>query len=592
MTDRRLAWTSLIVLLCSGVALACPAADDTLPDSDVLMRALGDEIARSMNLQMEDLEKPYFIQYTVEDSVSYQLTATYGAITGKARDRSRDFHGQVRVGSYELDNTNFSSGGGFFGGRGGGGSRASLPIVDDYLAIRQAIWWATDQDYKNAVETLTKKRAHMKDKNLEDRPNDFSKAPVVEQTEPGAVLSFDHALWVENLKKLSGHFKSYPQIQDSQVQLLVAAGNTYVVNSEGTRVRSADVGTLLIINAEMQAEDGMKMTDSLSYVGDTTEDYPAIDTIIADIDKMVAELSKATASPILERYSGPVLFDGRAACQMFKTLVAGGVAGQVDPVGTQRRMFEGTKNLEKKIGQRILPKKFSIYDDPTVKEFKGKPLMGHFRYDDEGVPAEKVDIVEGGKLEAMVMSRVPTKVQSGSNGHGRRSSGAGSIEAAIGCLFIQDEDGVSDEELKAGLIEAARDEGLEYGLRVAALRDAGLGSSRSDIFSFIMRMQRGGGEPGLGDPVLAYKVYVEDGHEELIRGVEFGQVQINALKDIIAASKDQTVHNYVAFGFSGATPPSSIIAPAVVFEELDLAKIEQEQEKLPILEAPLVRGAS
>jgi TldD protein len=595
MKTRRFTELIAIALLSLTPAGVVRAADETLPDSQVLMKALVDEITRSMDLQVEDLEKPYFIQYSADDVIAYQVSASHGAITGFDRERSRRFYSQVRVGSPELDNTNFAGDQGRFyiiggRGRGGGGGQATLPVDDDYAAIRQAIWWATDQDYKDAVETLSKKRAYMRDKNIEDRPNDFSEAAPVEHIEPTAVLSFDQAAWKENVRRLSAHFKQYEQVQDSSVQLLVGAGNSYVVNSEGAHVRTADFGALMFVTADVQAEDGMRLGGSRSYAGDCTDDFPPIERILADIDTMVEKLTEAMEAPEVEQYTGPVLFDGRAAAQMFQVLLADGVAGEVDPVGTQRRMFAGAENLEKKVGQRILPRSFQVYDDPTVKEADGKALLGHYKYDDEGVPAQRVDIVVDGKLENMCMSRVPTKKLTGTNGHGRRASGASEPGAAVACLFIENKDGLPEAELKAALIEAAKDEGLEYGVRVAAIKSAGLGSSMSEMLSLVMgRGRRGGGGTRLGDPIIAYKVYVEDGREEPFRGCEFGPVEVGDLRRISAAGDTPYVHNYVGIGFGGATPPSTILAPPVLFEELELYKIEQEYDKLPILNAPLAR---
>jgi hypothetical protein len=498
MQQRVLRTTGVLVIFAAGALPS--AASDVLPDSDLILRAMTDELTRSMQLQMEDLEMPYFIRYAVADSITYEISAAYGALTGSRRARSRTFHGQTRVGSYELDNTNFTSGGGgfFFGGRSGGGSaRASLPLDGDYSAIRQAIWRATDRNYKNAVETLTKKRSYMKDKNIEDRPDDFTKAPVVEHLEDGAKLEFDKSQWQENCKRLSARFKKYQQIQNSNVQLYVGAGNTYIVNSEGTRVRTGDAGVLLIITAEVQADDGMKFSDNRSYIGDTTKDLPQLEEILEDIDQMVEKLGKLMKAPILEEYSGPVLFDGLAAGQMFRKMLAEGIAGEVEPVGTQRRTLTGAKNLQKKLNKRILPKTMAVYDDPSKKEHGDDLLFGHYRYDDEGVPAQKVDIVVDGKLKDMAMSRVPTKELSGSNGHGRRPPGGSEVQAAVGCLFIEDQNGVSDEQLKQALIEATEEQDLEYGIRVASIRSAGLTSSRSDLLAMLMRMRTGGGDSSL-----------------------------------------------------------------------------------------------
>lgn len=584
---------TLGLVLCPVCVATAVAADEILPDSKVLMRALVDEITRSLSLQMEDLQKPYFLQYTVDDTLYYGITAKFGDITSSDRRRTRDFYSTTRVGSYELDNTNFvgdqSGFFAFFGG-GMGGGRASLPLDEDYTAIRQSIWWATDQDYKDAVETLTKKQAYMKDKNLQDRPNDFSKAATVEHVESTAKLNFDRDGWEKKIKKLSAQFNKYPQIQDSTVQLLAAAGNTYIVNSEGTRLRTGDSGALLLISASLQAADGMKISDSWDYYGDSPKGLPTVKQILSDIDKSVAVLTAVAEAPILERYTGPVLFDGMAAAQMFRTMLAEGVAGSAEPVGTQRRGMTGAGSLEKKLGQRIFPKSFDVYDDPTAREAAGTSMIGHYRYDDEGVKAEKASIVVDGELEGMVMSRVPTKKLSGTNGHARRSPNSGATKPAIACLFVTDEEGVSDSKLKARLIEAAEDEGLEYGLRIARIRAMGIGSSRMDLFASLMRMQQRGGQEGLGDPILAYKVYVEDGREELVRGLEFGPVKTRDLKRLLAGGNTPAVYNYVGVGFMGATPATSIIAPGVLFEELELSKIEQELDKPPILETPLTRG--
>jgi TldD protein len=567
-------------------------ADEALPDSPVLLNALADELNRSLTLQMEDLERPYFIQYNVDDSLTYQLTAEYGAITGRSRDRSRDFHSRVRVGGMELDNTNFVDSGGFSFGGGGGGEQASLPLDDDYVALRQAIWRASDDDYKGAVETLTKKKAYLRDKNVVDRPNDFSPAPQVQHSDPTAVLHFDERRWQDNLRQISGHFKKCEPVQDSSVRLIASAGNAYVVNSEGTRLRTIDRGALLFISATVQAADGMRIADSLTYTGDTADDFPPVENVLADVDDLVAKLTQAAQANVIEHYSGPVLFDGVATGQVFQALLADGVAGRPDPVGEQRRMGQGTENLESKLGTRILPKTFAVWDDPSVHKEGDSVLLGYYPYDTEGVAAARVDLVKDGKLESLCLSRAPTKKLSGSNGHGRRAPGANAPEAAAACLFIKDTGAVPNAELKTALIDAANDAGLEYGVRIASTRAATVTSGQADPISMILRLQRNmmqGGGAGLGDPIMAWKVYVADGHEEPFRGCEFGLTDVTALKRIKSAGDTPLVYNYIGLGLGGATPPTSIIAPPVVIDELELSKIEQEYDKPPILKAPLFR---
>jgi len=588
-SHQRIAAAAALVL--GGFIGAGTTSAIEISDSKNLMRALSDELQRSMTLKMEDLEQPYFIQYTVEDSLTFRIEAKYGDLTSSERDRSRDFYSYLRVGSYDLDNTNFADeGGGFFAMFGGGGDvgRASLPLDDDYLAMRQAIWRASDDHYKDAVETLTKKRAYMKDKKLPDRPADFSKASVVDHFGPIASMDFDLKQWEQHLAKLSMQFRKYPQIQDSSVQLFAAVGNSYIVTSEGTRLRFPDRGMLMIINAEMQARDGMTVSDGETYFVRDPSDFPAMERVEKDIDDLVERVTAIATAPILERYTGPVLFDSLAAAQVFREMVAEGIAGQVDPVGSQRRELTGAGTMEKHLDSRILPSSFRIYDNPTMAKVGNQALLGHYEFDDEGTRAERVELVTDGKLLDMVRSRVPTKKRSGTNGHGRRSPGMGTISSAIGCLFVEDEEGVPDDQLKAKLLEAVNEEGLEYGVRVRSLKTAGIGSSRSDMFAMFMRMQQRGGQTNVGDPISFAKVF-PDGHEELVRGCQFGQVKLRDMKRIAAAGNTPAVYNYIGLGFMGATPATSIISPALLFEELELFKIEQEEDTLPILQTPLKR---
>jgi len=580
---------SLLVAAVGCVSTFAEEPTDVLSESDVITRALVDELQRSMTLQMEDLERPYFIQYTVDDSLVYDISASYGALTSCDRDRSRRLIVQTRVGSYELDNTNFSDDRGFYS-FGGGGDQASLPLEEDYTAIRHAVWFATDAAYKGAVETLTKKRAYLKDKNFEERPDDFSRAPVVEDAQPAVKFTFDKQRWQENLRQLSSRFKEHARIQDSGARLYVGVSHRYLVNSEGSKLRMGDSGALLIVNAECQADDGMRLSDSRTYAGETVADLPPLERIGKDIDEMVAKLTALAKAPILEQYSGPVLFEKTASPQMFRKMLAEGVVGKPEPVGTARRSFAGAEDLQKKLNHKIMPKALSAHDDPTVKEVSGQFLFGHYRYDDEGVKAHRVDLVVDGKLVNLAMSRTPTKKLSESNGHGRMAPGDTEIQPAIGNLVIQAKKGWSRERLTRALIDAAAEQDLEYGLRVESIRAPDIAASQADMIMMFMRMRRGGNVDRLGDPIYAYKVYVDDGHEELVRGCEFGTMPSRTLKKIIAVGDEPAVYSYIGVGIGGATPPSAIVAPAVLFEEIDVSKIEREHDKLPILRAPAARG--
>jgi len=541
----------VLALLCV-FAPATVTADQKAPDDDVLLKAMVDELNRSMaELVLADLPRPYFIQYRASDRLSHTIDATNGTLLGSNKAHTRTFASRVRVGSYELDNTNVG---------GSGGARATLPLDDDYIAIRHAIWQATDQDYKNAVETLTRKQAYLREKNIEDRPEDFTPAEPLLVFEPPAKIAFDPKQWEDNANLLSARFIRFPDIQRSNLSLFAGTVNEYIVNSEGSRLRMADTGLHIEINAEIQAQEGMLLSDNLTYIAERMSQLPPVERMLADIDEMCARLMELSKAPTLEHYTGPVLFDPIPAGKVFEALLAEQVCAAPTPLGAGGSW--GEDNLEKKLGRRILPRSFQLYDDPIPDLYEGTLLAGHYAYDDEAVRAVRVSIVDDGILENLVAARAPTRKVKQSTGHGR-SAGLADARARIGCLYISDTDGLPAGELRQLLIQTAREEGLDFGLRVESMWP--------------------GGFAALGRPVYAYKVYVDDGREELVRGLEFLPVRTTILKRILAAGRERQVYN----SLSGGT--SSIVSPAILLEELDLAKFEEEFDKLPILKSPALR---
>ncbi len=549
VSHEKLAIYATVLALLAGVSAA--RAEESRASDDVVMRAMVDELERSMtDLTLEGLPKPYMIQLGAQDRLTYSMSAAYGAVTRSSENRARMLNVRVRVGSYELDNTNFRRPFGQFG---------ALPLDDDYTALRHAIWLLIDRDYKQAVETLSGKLAYLKDKKAEERPADYSSAPVVVESKPLATLAFDVKKWEGNLTKLSDRFNQFPRIQDARVTLFAGTADEWIVNSEGTRLRDGDSGIGIEIEAEIQAADGMPLSDSLSYLGEQVEQLPTIESMLSDIEEMCRRLIALADAPILDQYTGPVLFDATATGRVFESLLGGGICARPQSVGTT----EDPNSLEKKLGLRILPRSFQVYDDPGPKMFGEVVLAGAYEYDDEAVVPRRVNVVEKGMLKDLLSSRAPTRKITKSNGHGR-SGGIGDARAEVGCLYIADENGITDEELRRELTQAAQDEGLPFGLRIAAIE--------------------GGSVNSLGAPVYAYKVFGDDGREELVRGLQFRPVQTRSLKRLIAAGTEQKAYN------SLSRVSSSFIAPAVLFEELELARIEREFDKLPILKPPSLRG--
>lgn len=582
-------------VVCVALLVSLAFAREEPAEGDVLLRAMTDELQRSMTLALEGLEQPYFIEYVVEDTVTHQVSASFGAIVSADRDHSRILRTQVRVGSYELDNTNFG-GGGFAGmgrgGRGGGffggGGAVPLPLDDDYAAIRQAIWLDTDGRYKSAVETLADKRATLQERDTEERPADFTKVEPVRSIAPNVTVAFDEAAWKDRLRAATAIFANYPEIEGATGRVAATAENRTLVNSEGTRLRDGAPAASLVISAEARAEDGETVSDRIEFQAASPADLPSDEALRAAATALAERVTAIAKAPILEDYTGPVLLDGEAAPQVFRELLARGLGAQPTPPGEGRRRFGGGEDLVRYLGKRILPKGLRIYDDPGPQMAGSAFLVGHYLFDEEAVPASRVDLVVDGDLETLLTSRSPTREFAKSNGHAR-----GGGRAGIGTLFVASDEGMSNADLRQALLDAARDEGLDFAIRIPSLRSGAAGQAAR--IQAMMRGMRGGGGrggagagPGLPDPTYVVKVYVDDGHEEIARGCEFGDVDLRTLRKIVAVGNTPAVDNQGGAGGRGSS--SSVVAPAFLVEEMDLFEIQMEGLRKPFLAAPHARS--
>ena len=551
---------AVTVVLAAWVPLGWAQSDGPVEremQQDVVLRALVDELERSKaGLKLEDLERPYFLEYGLVDAARASVSADLGAVALKSERRARRLRTDIRVGSYTLDNTNFGQGRYGYRGRGGG---VSLPVENDYQAVRQAVWWATDRQYKQVVETFEKKKAFMETKTIEDKPDDFSREPATVYFEDPAAMVVDAAPLERLAVALSAVFADFPEIQNSTVQVDGVVGNKYLINTEGTRLRTAESRFSITATATVQADDGMKLSNTLSLCVEKLEAFPTVDDLSQRCRAMIDDLVAVKGAPTLEAYTGPVLFDPEPATIIFARQFGGRFTGGQRPVDGRR----GPDDFEKKIDKRVLPRFVNVVDDPTRETVAGEKALGHYVYDDQGVRAQPVTLVEQGRLKALLMSRNPSKTFKNSTGHGR---GAYSPRTSIGSLSVTATEGTDVAGLKEELHEACDDEGLEFGIRIASLGSIG------------------GGRSGTA-PLVMYKVY-PDGREELVRGSEIARIDLKAFKRMLAAGDIPYVHN--AASRSGST---TVSAPALLFEELDLAKVDRDFDKPPVLPSPLARSA-
>jgi len=532
-------------------------------ESDPVLRAMSDELERSVaELQLKDLEKPFFIQYVVLELDEYSSSATFGALTSSNRVKQRVVQAQVRVGDYSFDNSEFIPAG---GNSAFTGVLVGSSLEDNYDAIRHALWLATDSAYKQAVELLARKRAYVQNRTQEEQIPDFSKEQGARAIAPRRTMEFDRTRLEGQLREWSRIFKDFPGVHTSSVSLRAKLAHRYIVNSEGARTLQPEMIVALETRAGAQAADGM----SLSYLQPINrrafEELPSHEEVAAMIRQMAADMAALRSAPVLDaNYSGPVLLVGQASAEMFARVLGQSLSGTRGPLFERGGQSNSGSPLQDRMNRPVLPPYFSVYDDPGQRRFGDQPLIGYYEIDDQGIPARRVSLIEDGLLTNLLMSRRPGKDRLQSNGHGR-SGYPGRETAQIGNLFVIAKEGKSYEDLKKELIELCKTERLPYGIIIKALSPAG------------------GGQ--LGSPVLTYKVYVADGREELVRGVSAGGLSVQSLRHIKAAGNDAFVANRLV-GQRGTETPVSVVAPSVLLEELELNRPSGAQQKPALLTHP------
>lgn len=547
---RRFWPTPLAVLLWLAVGAvpiraqktAAPAAVSPAPDesADPVLQAMREELERSKaQLHMENVVAPYYIEYRVWDVDQYDAEAAFGALREEQRYHARSMRVIVRVGDYTQDS--------FWGP--GMGAVNLAPVDNDPQALRWQLWLATDQAYKAASEALAAKQSLLRQYASPQPFDDFARAPILQSIAPLAVLAFEPQGWNQMLERATALFRTNSKLESLTARVRFRAINRYFVNTEGSFTRSGESVYFLGTAGSTQAEDGMRLERSPYYVTATPQELPTPEQYQADVAKMIDTLEKLREAPVVaEDYRGPILFAPDAAADLVEGMVGSNVLGVRPKPGDSART---TGKYSADYHGRVLPAFLSVIDDPTMKTFAGKTLVGHYEADDEGVRATRVPVIQDGQLMNYLLGRQPIRDFPESNGHGRAAPAQVPMPT-MGNLLLESKQTFSPEELKKKLIELCRQEGKPFGYLVETL-----------------------GGPDYA-PRLLYRVYEKDGHEELVRGAEFDELDARALRnDLIAAGNDSLVNNR-----EGAIP-TTVISPSLLFDELEVKRTNAPNAKLP-----------
>jgi TldD protein len=529
-----------------AVAASPMAAAEAAASSDPVLKAMLEELERSKtHLKMENVPAPFYIEYRVVDTDDFQSQAVYGATESERRTRFRFARVVVRVGDYHLDS--------FY--ELGSGEATAIPVDNDTLALRHALWLATDSAYKSANEALTAKQGLYKRFAIEQTVDDFAKEAPVQSLGPVARLEFEPAKWRGILESASALYRDFPEVETAGALAHFSATNVYYVNTEGTVLRSGRTCYSVAETGSIQALDGMRIDRSPGEAYGQPSELPSAEKVKADMREMLQSLADMRIAPIVEEeYRGPVLFSADATNDVVESLLASNIVGRrPQPNVSARTIGEFASSYR----SRVLPDFLSLVDDPTEEKFLGHSLIGSYPVDDEGVQARAVDVVSKGILENFLVGRRPIRGFTESNGHGRLVQ-AGLTEPSIGVLMLRAAEPLSREQMFQKLLDLCRQQDRPYCYSVETLG------------------------PRLS-PRLLYRVWTKDGRRELVRGGEFEELDTRSLRtDVIAAGNDYLVSNRLG------NAPRTIISPSILFDELVVKRADQANEKLPEYPPPAV----
>jgi hypothetical protein len=595
-------------ILASGVlAQQWPAAD-----ADQTLKAMHDELERSRaRLTMPDSGKPYFIQYRLVDFDIRIITAQFGALVSSTTTHNRLMDVDVRMGDYQLDSSNFFSGSGFQGFL---GSAGQVGVDGDYNSLRQDLWLATDQAYKEAISSMGQKQGFLRSLSRPPETADFSKEKPLDMVEPRVAPDWTNRNWEQEAKDATAVLRTIPELYAGQVKYTLIYETYYVMNTEGTQLRKSRTLAAIEASVETQAPDGVPMHNFYTAYAPVPAGLPAPADVSKQLENRALQLMVMLKAEPMPAYSGPVLFEPRAAASLLAQMLPASVSGArsvLSPIAALEANIEalgGRSEWAGRLGGRVLPADTSLVDDPAATNAQGQPLIGSYKIDDEAVPAQRVSLVEAGTLRNFLMSRRPGTDFKQSNGHGRNVS-LGDPHTTSSNLFFRSSSGLSPADLKKKFLDECKKDGRQWCLLVREMDNPAVGNSRRDEFRDELQGMIEGLSSGERVPLVVYRVNIEDGSEDLLRPGHLEGLNLRMLRDAIGIGNDATLFSYAQSqdeGFAGTAlapfgtaadvfgrpscVPSTITAPSILFEDVEGREARGEMRKQPLVPPPPMSG--
>jgi len=603
---KRAKRMAVLILLLLTTGSRASAGSQVPQDNDHTLQAMRDEMARAktrLELKIPNTDqpvRPYYIEYRLLDLDVREVVAEFGTLFSSTDTRNRFMDVQARVGGYKLDSSNFVSDDGF---RGFIGPTGSVGIDRDYDSLRQDLWIATDQAFKEAVETYSRKQAYLSSLARQSDIDDFSKTVPVQLIDPLQTPDWTSRNWDQEARETSAALRAFSQIHESRVTYYLVYATEYLLTSEGTEIRQNRHFAAIESGMNALADDGVPLNHFYATYATRPADLPSVETVRKGLNVAGTELMALRAAPPAQDYTGPVLFEARAAAPMLAQVLGPAVNGARPPISFSPVMEQLLGNLGGKsdwvgrLGARVLPSGVSVVDDSGAKDFNGAPLIGGYAVDDEGVRAQKVTLVENGNLKGELMSRRPGPDSDQSNGHGRTAFF--DAKPTMSNLFFSSAETLSSADMKKKFLDTCRAEKLAYCLVVREMDNPALSLLHQEDFSELLASYGGGAGTGDRLPLVVYRVYPETGREEMIRGSRIIGLNTRALRNLAGIGNDSFVYNYMqsqnngfagtalgAFGSAQLGLPASVVAPSLLFEELEVRGARGEAKRLPLLPPP------
>ena len=597
--------------------LSCAAAQVTLAqDNDHTLQAMRDEMARSkarLELKIPNSDqpvRPFYIEYRLLDLDVREIVGQFGSLLSSTHARNRFMNVAARVGGYKLDSSNFVSDDAF---RGFIGPQGSVGIDRDYDSLRQDLWIATDQAFKEAVDTYSRKKGYLSSLARQSDIDDFSKAAQVQLIEPLETPDWTTRNWEQEARDTSAVMRAFSEIHESRVSYYLVYATEYLLTSEGTEIRQNRRFAAIEAGMNAVADDGVPINHYYATYAVRPADLPNVETVRKSLNVTCTELMALRSAPPAQDYTGPVLFEARAAAPLLAQVLSPAINGARPPISFSPVLEQmltglgGKSDWIGRLGARVMPSTVTLVDDPGEKEFKGTPLIGGYGVDEEGVRGQKVTLVEKGNLKDELMSRRPGPDFEQSNGHGRAAF-LNDAKPTMSNLVFSSTETLPPADLKKKFLDECRaekqSEKEQYCLVVREMDNPALSLLHQEDFSELLASFGGGAGTGDRLPLVVYRVYPDNGREQLIRGARIIGLNTRALRNIAGIGSDSFVYNYMqsqangfagtalsAFGSAQVGLPASVVAPSLLFAEVEVRGERGEAKRLPILPPPPMTAA-